>query len=1228
MILGVDVGGTFTDAVLVEEDGQVHTAKVPTTPADQARGVLDAVREVLARAGAVPRDVTGFAHGMTVATNALLEGRAARTVLIGTAGFTDVIELGRQARAHLYRLCDAPPKPLVAAELRFAAPERCGPEGPLVELDPERAAALVEEVAKAEPEAVAVALLHSYAYPEHERMLGALLEERLGANTHVCVSSELVGTFREYERTATTVLDAALSPLVGSYLRRLAAESSARGLVEPEIMQSSGGLASTDRAASHAALTVLSGPAGGVGGALLLAKMAGHENVLCCDMGGTSCDVCLISGGRVAETAERTVAGRPLALGALDIHTVGAGGGSIAWRDPGGALRVGPESAGALPGPACYGRGGERATVTDANLLLGRLPVDAQLAGGLRLDRAAAERAVGALARELGLDTEECAAGIVRVAEAEMLRALRVMTVERGIDPREYALMPFGGAGPLHACALAGELGIERVVCPRTSGVLCALGLAAAAPRRDVSRTVMLRGDEFSEDAVAHTREELLAQAGAGVGWAASSKDFSDVDTRARPHARVDARIVDARIRMVYELRYRGQSYELPVESESADPAVLREAFAQAHEQRYGYRDDDDGGDGGEVELVTIRASVWGAAPELSLRGAGGGERIAGPAVYPLPEATLYVPAGWSGEVDEWGTVHLRREPNSVPTTRGLVARAWPQDGPLDRPAGGTPTEHNPSALDPIQLQVVTGALRAACEEMGAVLIRSARSSNIKERRDASTALFDRHGEMVMQAEHIPVHLGSMPAAVEAILGEDHTGGSSWVLNDPFAGGTHLPDITVITPVLAPGEDGTLIGFAASRAHHADVGGRIPGSMPADSRTLEEEGVVIGPTRLDEPALRRLSAQMRQPVEREADLRAQLAANRMGALRLVELARRIGVERLNEALGAVLDYAERRARACIAALPDGEREAEDVLEAREGDLTLRLRATVAGERLVLDFTGSAAQHEGNLNCPLAVTRSACLFAVRVLTDPDIPPSAGAYRPIEIVVPEGSILNARATAEHRPAVAAGNVETSSRVADMVLAAFGRAQGQGTMNNLTLGAASDTPAHGGSGREDPSGCRDPGGRSDPDGRGEDGFSYYETLGGGQGACADADGPSGVHVGMSNTLNTPVEALEREFPLRVVEYALRRGSGGAGAHRGGDGVVRELQALREMTFSLIAERRRHAPRGVDGGEPGLPGRDSIDGRPLPGKATGTLKPGQRLRIETPGGGGHGRR
>lgn len=492
------------------------------------------------------------------------------------------------------------------------------------------------------------------------------------------------------------------------------------------------------------------------------------------------------------------------------------------------------------------------------------------------------------------------------------------------------------------------------------------------------------------------------------------------------------------------------------------------------------------------------------------------------------------------------------------------------------------------STLDPITLQVVTGALRAACEEMGAVLVQAAHSANIKERRDCSTALFTPDGAMLMQAEHIPVHLGAMPAAVAEVVGRAQAPGRSWILNDPYAGGTHLPDITVVTPAFGAG--GELLGFAAGRAHHADVGGPTPGSMPADSTTLADEGVVIPPSELTDALIEELVAQMRRPEQRRADLRAQLAANRVGVARLTELADRIGARTLRAAGDDVLAYAERRTRACLTALPDGTRTAIDVLEGLEGDIELRLAATVRGDELTLDFTGSAPQHRGNLNCPLAVTVSACLFAVRVLTDPDIPPNAGALRPVTVIAPHGSLLNARPPA----AVVAGNVETSSRVADLVLGAFGRALGQGTMNNLTLGT--------------------------------DDFTYYETLGGGQGACADADGPSGVHVAMSNTLNTPVEALELEFPLRVVEYAIRRGSGGAGAHRGGDGIVRELEALAPMELSLITERRLHAPRAAAAGDDGACGRNLLNGADLGPKARATLRTGDRLRVETPGGGGHG--
>jgi N-methylhydantoinase B len=508
--------------------------------------------------------------------------------------------------------------------------------------------------------------------------------------------------------------------------------------------------------------------------------------------------------------------------------------------------------------------------------------------------------------------------------------------------------------------------------------------------------------------------------------------------------------------------------------------------------------------------------------------------------------------------------------------------------------------------LDPIGLQVLSGGLRAICDEMGAVLVRAAHSPNIKERRDCSTALFDAKAELVMQAEHIPVHLGSMPAAVEAVAGmaarspEPAACGDLGILNDPFKGGTHLPDITLISPLVI---DGLLIGWTASRAHHADIGGPTPGGMPAGSRRLADEGIVIEPQRIDEAGLIELAERMRRPDQRLADLRAQRAANLLGRRRVEELAARTGLEPLTSGFAAVLDYAERRSRAAIASLADGTYEATDRLEAADGSaVPLRVAVTIAAETMHVDFDGSAAQVDGNLNCPLPVTRAATLFAIRTLTDPDAPASAGAFRPVSITAPLGSVLNARPGA----AVVAGNVETSSRVADLVFAALaevadGPAQGQGTMNNLTLSGRSD--------RE-----------------GSDELTYYETIGGGQGACRDAPGPSAVHVAMSNTLNTPVEALEAELPVRIRELSIRRGSGGAGAEPGGDGIVRRIEALAPLRFSLITERRSEGPEGREGGGDGAAGRNSLNGAPLPAKSEGDLEPGDVLSIETPGGGGFG--
>jgi N-methylhydantoinase A len=660
MLLGVDVGGTFTDAVLAVE-GRLITAKSPTTPGDQSEGVLAAVQAALEKVGAAAGEIRRFSHGMTVATNALLEGRGARTAFVATAGFTDLIALGRQDRPELYRLCTARPWPLTPPELRFGAPERMTPEGPLEKLTRDAARQLAAQLIDVEPEAVAIALLHSYRHPEHEDLLGEVLAETL-PGVHVSLSHQVVGTFREYERASTTEVDAALSPLLTGYLRRLASRCQAEGLPEPTIMQSNGGLIDLEAAAGHAAWTVLSGPAGGAAGAAYVARAAGAPDALCFDMGGTSCDVCVVDEGFVQEQSMGTIAERPLALPMVAVHTVGAGGGSVAWRDPGGALRVGPRSAGADPGPACYGRGGREPTVTDANLLLGYLSTDAPLAGGVELDRGAAERAVKDLADELGLPPADCAEGIIRVADAEMVRALRVVTVQRGIDPRRYALLAFGGAGPLHAAKIAEELGITRIVCPRASGVLAALGLVVSPRRRDAQRSVFLTGSSLTAETVAGLVQELGEQARTELG-----ED-------------------QAELAAVYELRYRGQAFELAVEAELApSPEDLRGRFEAQHEDRYGYRDADQ-----ELELVTIRVSARLAGAELALGSSGSeqelthsrrtarldgrqvdlsvlrgepapGIEVQGPLVFELPESTLLVPEGWAGRVDEHGTITVQR---------------------------------------------------------------------------------------------------------------------------------------------------------------------------------------------------------------------------------------------------------------------------------------------------------------------------------------------------------------------------------------------------------------------------------------------------------------------------------------------------------------------------------------------------------------------------------------
>jgi N-methylhydantoinase A len=657
MLLGVDVGGTFTDAVLLG-GGDVFTAKAPTTPREESAGVMRAVEEVLRRAGVEPSSIEAFAHGMTTGTNALLEERGARTALIATRGFADLLEIGRQDRPYLYRLCAPKPAPLVEPDLRFEAAERIGPEGVVEALAGAEVERLVAAVAASEAESVAICLLFSYLDSSHEQRVAAELRRRL-PDLHVSASHEVLPRFREYERCSTTVIDAYLSPLLGRYLGALGDAAGRAGLPQPLVMRSSGGVAPAEEAARAGAWSVLSGPAGGAVGAGLLARLSGDGDALGFDMGGTSCDVCVVEGGEVRRTESREIDGRPIQLPMVDVHTVGAGGGSIGWRDSGGALRVGPHSAGADPGPACYGRGGGEPTVTDADLLLGRLAGDSRLAGGVDLDAAAAERAVADLGRSLGLGPLEAAAGILRVADQEMVRALRVVTVERGIDPRGFALLPFGGAGPMHAAAIANELGIARILCPRAGGVLSALGLCASERRRDTARTVMLSGGELSAERIATEVRAMVAETGAGME-------------------------ADAEPRVVYRLRYAGQAFELPVPGPAdPDPADLIAGFEQAHEERYGHRDPE-----GEVVLVDIDLAlvVPGSTPQPAAAGTGelqhrsrpvffdgewvetpvlrgeppAGTETEGPVVFELPEATFVLPPGWRTGVDAHGTIEAR----------------------------------------------------------------------------------------------------------------------------------------------------------------------------------------------------------------------------------------------------------------------------------------------------------------------------------------------------------------------------------------------------------------------------------------------------------------------------------------------------------------------------------------------------------------------------------------
>jgi 5-oxoprolinase (ATP-hydrolysing) len=1137
MSVGGDTGGTFTD--LVAADGRV--VKVLSTPDDPGR----ALREGLAALGDESRPAL-LAHGTTVATNTLLERRGARVALVTTEGFADVIEIGRQDRPSLYDIWSDRPAPLVPRELRFEVSGRVDATGAEIAALPPAAElpALPEDVKTA-----AVCLLHADLNPAHEAAVEAILTER---GVDVSRSSEVSPEFREYERTVTTVVNAYLRPVCRPYLAGL------DGLAdEALVMTSAGGLVGGDEAARLPAALLLSGPAGGVRAGAAVAAACGYPGAVTFDMGGTSTDVCLVRGGVPVPAPGREVAGLPVRLPALDIHTIGAGGGSIARLDPGGALMVGPESAGADPGPACYGRGGTAPTVTDADLVLERIPADTAFAGLGKLDAAAARRGLlEALGSEHQGSAEELASGVVAVVDAAMEQAVRVVTVERGVDPAGLALVAFGGAGPLHACALAEALGMPAVIVPPRAGVLSAVGLLCSPRQRELVRS-------WPDPAQREGLEQALADLGAeahavvaGIGANGSAEPEIEVE-------------------YALDCRYRGQSHELTVSS--------IEEFHAEHERRNGYCRPD-----APVEVVALRARGRRPAPlEPDALPLVERERREGPAVAIEPDCTVWIPDGWVAEPGALGAWILTRTRSAVSQLARQEVAPGDEDGPLD----------------PAALRILIGRLTGVAEEMGAVLRRAAFSPNIKERADCSAALFTPAGELLAQAEHIPVHLGSMPASVQAAidaLGDRVRRGDQIILNDPFAGGTHLNDITVVAPCFT--DDGRLVGWAANRAHHADVGGMAPGSIPPEATEVYQEGLRIPPVLLTPEVEAVLYANSRTGPERRGDLDAQRGANQVGVDRLRQLA--------DEPLDEIVAYGERRMRAALAAFPDGTWTFDDTIDStgagpdQRRPARIALTLTIAGETATFDFTGTDEQRPGNVNAVEAVTVSAVSFALRSATDPTIPANGGAMRPVSIVAPPGTLVAAQPPA----AVGAGNVEVSQRVADVCFGVLAQAcpdrvaaAGQGTMNNLLVGGG--------------------------------GWVYYETIAGGQGARPSRPGMSGVHTGMTNTKNTPVEALERAYPMRVRRYRLRQGSGGAGAAAGGDGIERDVEMLEDCTVSLITERRVSSPWGLAGGGPGavgenwlLSGGDESRAEPLPDKCTVRLRRGDVLRMLTPGGGGWG--
>jgi len=1194
----IDRGGTFTDLVATAPDGSCYSHKVlsrdPTHPGDAA---VRGIGELLSRHAPAGAIVESVRLGTTVATNALLERKGEPTVLVVTRGLRDLLRIGHQHRPDIFaREIVLPP---MLYDSVIEADERLDASGGVVEaLDEAALAAALADACVRGLRSVAIAFLHAIRNPVHERRA---LELAVEAGFEEVVASHavapLVGLIG---RGDSAVADAYLSPVLLRAVRGFGRELDERHGGPPLLlMQSNGGLVDPD--GFRAINGVLSGPAGGVIALAASGASGRHDHLVGFDMGGTSTDVSLYA-GTLPRRFSTEIDGVRLQTPMMDIHTIAAGGGSIV-RHADGRLQVGPESAGADPGPACYRRGGP-ATITDCNVVLGRIRPDRFPSvfgpgGDAPLDAEAARIRLEAIAAGIAstggprYSVEALADAFLQVAVAKMANAIRELTLRHGEDAGRFALVPFGGAAGQHACAVAEALGIGELLMHPLAGVLSAWGIGRAL-RRCIRRCSV----ETPLDA-------------AGVATAARALVGLEHAARAEL-SRQRVRDAAIAVRSTLELRLAGS--DTSIEVDWAPETALRAAFRAAHERLYGFVESsqeivvaaacaeayetDDPADAAAHGSATAVPGHDAAAPgtvtrvwfdgrwhevPLHARDSLAGDSIlTGPCLLTERGSTAWIAPGWEGEPSTDGMLRLRR---STPVSGARAADA--------------------TAPDPLRLEVFNALFMHVAEQMGVVLRQTASSVNIKERLDYSCALFDAAADLVANAPHMPVHLGSMGASVAAVIdayGDDLRPGDAYLLNSPYHGGTHLPDMTVVTPVFDDAGERPHF-FTASRAHHADVGGLTPGSMPPYSRTIADEGVLIAPLRIvrggrfDEAALRAAfssaSPPPRNPAQNIADLRAQLAANARGIREIGRAAQVFGWPALLAYMAHVQDNAEDCMRRAIRRLADGRFR----YELDDGQqIAVEIRVDSARGEAAVDFTGTSAQRANNFNAPRAVTVAAVLYVFRTLLDEDIPLNAGCLRPISIRVPPGSLLDP----DPPGAVVAGNVETSQCIVDALYGALGlQAAAQGTMNNFTFG--------------------------------NERYQYYETIAGGAGAGPGYDGASGVQTHMTNSRLTDPEILESRFPVRVREFALRAGSGGRGRFRGGDGLVRELEFLEPMTAAILSNHRRVAPFGLAGGEPGRTGKNLLlrrDGRSETLQATAevAVQAGDRIRVETPGGGGFG--